>query len=153
MKSGSNPLRQTAVFGWPYRNLGFALGQVNHNFKKAISAYKKAIALNNQDARLFAELDAMQEQDGVAANDRMQILEKNISTVEKRDDAITRLIELYNITGNYDRSLPILTSRHFHVWEGGGNIHDTYVDACLLSGIAKLKKAAIQRGPWGFPDG
>ena len=123
-----------------FRNLGFSYGQDSLRVKKAIVAYEKAISLNNQDARLFTELDLLYEANGTPAKDRLHILEQNLVTVEKRDDAITRLIELYNITGQYDRAIPILNTRHFHVWEGGGNIHDTYVDAYLLRGIARLKK-------------
>jgi len=29
---------------------------------------------------------------------------------------------------------PLLESHHFHVWEGGGRIHNVYVDAHLLRG-------------------
>ena len=32
-----------------------------------------------------------------------------------------------------------MTARHFHVWEGGGEIHDIYVDSHLLKGMDLLK--------------
>ncbi|MEP7111167.1 MAG: DUF5107 domain-containing protein [Ferruginibacter sp.] len=133
-------LQLDSKFYLTYRNLGFAYGQVNHDFKNAIISYEKAININNRDARLFAESDVLKEQAGVPATDRLQFLEKSLSTVEKRDDAITRLVELYNISGDYDRALAILSNRHFHVWEGGGNIYDNFVDALLLRGIDKMKK-------------
>ena len=123
-----------------FRNLGFFYGQDSLSINKAMVAYEHAIEINDQDARLFAELDLLREAAGVPAALRLRGMEKNLATVEKRDDAITRLIELYIITGQYDLAIPILQNRHFHVWEGGGNIHNTYVDAWLLSGISHLKK-------------
>lgn len=139
-------------FSLAFRNLGFAYSQVSHDTKKAISSYEKAIALNSEDSRLFVELDVLKEQDGVPAKERLQLLEKNLATVEKRDDAVTRLTELYNITGQYDRAISILTKRHFHVWEGGGNIHNTFVDAYLLSGVAKMKKKQYAKAIIDFKE-
>lgn len=121
-----------------HRNLGFAYDLVQGDVKKAISAYEKAIALNNQDPRLFAEIDVLKARAGISPVERLSVLQKNIPVLEKRDDALTRLIELYNQTGSYNKALDILTKRHFHVWEGGGNIHDVFVDANLLRGIKEL---------------
>jgi len=121
-----------------YRNLGFAYDLVQSDVKKAIWAYEKAIALNTQDPRLYAEIDVLKSRAGVSPTERLAFLNKNIPTLEKRDDALTRLIELYNFTGSYDKALDIMTKRHFHVWEGGGNIHDVFVDANLLRGIKEL---------------
>jgi tetratricopeptide (TPR) repeat protein len=121
-----------------FRNLGFAYDLVQSDVKKAIGAYEKAIALNTQDPRLYAEIDVLKSRAGVSPAERLAFLNKNIPTLEKRDDALTRLIELYNFTGSYDKALDIMTKRHFHVWEGGGNIHDVFVDANLLRGIKEL---------------
>jgi tetratricopeptide (TPR) repeat protein len=128
-----------------FRNLGFAYDLVQGDVKKAIEAYDKAIALNNQDPRLFAESDVLKARAGVSANERLAVLQKNMSTLQKRDDALTRLLELYNQTGRYDEALAILTKRHFHVWEGGGNIHDVFVDANLLRGISELEKKQYKK--------
>jgi tetratricopeptide (TPR) repeat protein len=75
----------------------------------------------------------------VPAAERLAFLEKNRTTIEGRDDAITPLIELYNETGNYDKALQILTTRHFHVWEGGGSIHTIFAEANLLKGIREME--------------
>jgi tetratricopeptide (TPR) repeat protein len=44
----------------------------------------------------------------------------------------------------YDRAIDLLTNRHFHTWEGGGRIHNVYVDAHLLRGQKKLKGKRYQ---------
>ncbi len=134
-----------------FQNLGFAYDQVQGDVKKAMEAYEKAIALNNQDPRLFAELDELKARSGVSPSERLAFLQKNIPVLEKRDDALTRLLELYNQTGSYDKALNVLTKRHFHVWEGGGNIHDVFVDANLLRGITELEKKQYKKALDGFP--
>ncbi len=51
------------------------------------------------------------------------------------------------LTRHYDEAIEYLTSNQFHVREGGGEIHDVYVDAYLLRGIERLQtgksKAAL----------
>jgi tetratricopeptide (TPR) repeat protein len=36
--------------------------------------------------------------------------------------------------GKYQRAVDLLAGHHFHIWEGGGRIHNVYVDAHLLKG-------------------
>jgi tetratricopeptide (TPR) repeat protein len=128
-----------------FRNLGFAYQQVDHDLSRAIPAYEKSIDLNHQDPRLFAELDVLKAEAGVPAVERLAFLEKNRTVIEGRDDAITPLIELYNVTGQYEKALQILTTRHFHVWEGGGSIHTIFAEANLLKGIREMEGRQYKR--------
>lgn len=136
-------LWQTAVkldesIGVAWRNIGFALSRKG-KLNDAISAYQRAVKANPSDALYYFELDKLYEASGKPAKERLKVLESNASTVAKRDDAIARQIELYIIDGQYGRALDILKNRHFRVWEGGGQIHETFVDACLLGGLDKMK--------------
>lgn len=128
-----------------FRNLGFAYGEYQHDVNKALPAYEKSIELNNQDARLLTEYDVLKEKAGISPKDRLAFLEKNKGTVLMRDDAVIRELELYNITGQYDKAITILTRRHFHVWEGGGSIHNIFVDAFLLRGISELSSKQFDK--------
>jgi tetratricopeptide (TPR) repeat protein len=119
------------------RNLGFAYGR-DRELTKAIEKYEQSIKADPTNPRLFIELDAIYEQSGKASNLRLALLEKNIRTVLRHDDAVIRLLTLYNETGAYDKAIRILKDRHFHVWEGGGQVHSIYVDAHLLKGISLL---------------
>ena len=123
-----------------YRNLGFAYNQVSQNVDQAIGAYEKAISINPDDAGLYAEIDELYEKAGKDPEERLDLLKKNLKTVEKRDDATMHLLQLYNEMGYYKQALTILTKRHFHVWEGGGEIHDVYVNSCLLEGISEYTR-------------
>jgi len=125
--------------GIAWRNLGFAYNRANKP-QQAIAAYEKAVAANPSDPRYYFELDKLYDASGKDAKARLDLLEKNADAVAKRDDAISRQIELYIIDGQYSRALDMLQKRHFRVWEGGGQIHSTFVDACLLSGLEKYAK-------------
>ena len=48
-------------------------------------------------------------------------------------------IELYALTGEYDKALSMMRSHHFYIWEGGEGLHTTFVDANLLRGLELLK--------------
>ena len=120
-----------------FRNLGFACNR-SGNVQKAVTTYEQAIALDKNDPRLFSELDQLYEKTHKPARERLALLEKNIKTVYKHDDAVVRLLMLYNETGAYNKSLALLDSRHFHVWEGGSQVHNIFVDANLMDGLKKM---------------
>lgn len=127
-------------FSYAWRNLGFAYHHVQNELEKSVAAYKKAISCNDRDPRFFTEMDEVMELAGIAPPERLSFLEKHKPVLEKHDDAIKRLVRLYNLTGAYNQALEILSNRHFHVWEGGGSIHDDFVDANLLQGILDMKE-------------
>lgn len=120
-----------------WRNLGFGYSRASE-LNKAVAAYEQAIKTNKNDPRYFQELDQLYERTGKSAKERLALMEKNINTVLKHDDAVIRLLTLYNETGGYDKAIKILDTRHFHVWEGGGQVHNVYVDAHLLKGMKLL---------------
>ena len=129
------------AFPTVHRNLAFAYSHVENDVPKAIAAMEKAIACDKSDPRLFYELDVLYEAGGVSPEKRLALFETNRQTVAQRDDALSRLIALYVRAGQHDKAIDLLTTHHFHTWEGGGQIHDLYVDACLLRG----RTAAAQR--------
>jgi len=105
-----------------------------------MNAMEKAVACNKKDPHVFYELDLLYETAGVAPQKRLALLEKNQKTVLQRDDALSREIRLQVQVGRYDQAVQQLTHRHFHTWEGGGSIHDLYVEAFLLRGLEKISK-------------
>ncbi len=119
-----------------YRNLGLGYAQVMNDEDRAVTHLEKALALDGSHARLFYELDRMYEATGADPAKRLALLEKNHRIVAQRDDALTQEIKLLVQTGRYDDAIRLLDSHHFHVWEGGGQIHDYFVHAHLLRGSA-----------------
>ena len=125
--------------GLALRNLGFAYGRIQEKHDLAVTRYESAIKADPQNVAPVLELDKLWEKMGRDAAARLAFLEGRIETVQKSDPTILRLAYLYNEMGQFDKSLAILTTRRFHVWEGAAALHQPFVDACLLRGLAKLK--------------
>jgi len=126
------------------RNVGFGEGQ-KENYADAIKYYDMAIKANPDDALLMTESDKLCEKMGMPAAERKARLEANIKTVMKHDDAVMRLLKTYNETGQYDKAIKIMNNRHFHLWEGGGDIHGIYVTSHMLKGKALLDKKQTKK--------
>jgi tetratricopeptide (TPR) repeat protein len=127
------------TFATVHRNLALAYAQVEKNLPQAIASLEQALARDKSDPRLYLELDQLQEQAGTPPQKRLARLESNQEVVLQRDDAVQQEIILYVELGQYDKALDLLRRRHFHVWEGGGDIHDVYINALLLRGQQHFK--------------
>lgn len=131
-------------FSLACRNVGFGEGQKG-NYDEALRFYDLAINADPSDPMLFTESDKIREKAGVDAKTRLKIMERNIKTVMRHDDAVMRLLKAYNETGNYDKAIKIMDTRHFHLWEGGGQIHDIYVASHVLKGKSYLDKGKYDK--------
>ncbi len=127
-------------FALVHRNLGWAYHRTRNDVPKAIASYERAIACNQDDPRLFTELDEMYELGNTSPQARLALLEKHHATVVKRNDSFLREIMALVLAGRHSEAIDFLTQNHFHVREGGGEIHDVYVDAHLLRGASRLKR-------------
>ena len=127
------------AFGLVHRNLGWAYYRTQDDVPKAVASYEEAIACNSGDPRLFTELDRLYELGNAPAEKRLAVLEKHHATVVKRNDSFLREIMVLVLAGRYDEAIQALATNHFHVREGGGEIHDVYVDAHLLRGLQRLE--------------
>ncbi len=121
-----------------HRNLGQSYARMENNVPKAIESLEKAIACDKNDPRVYYELDQLYEAAGTPPEKRLKLLQDNHSTITKRDDALSREIELLVLLQQYDKAIELLAGRNFHTWEGGGQIHSVYVDAHLLRGQKKF---------------
>jgi len=133
-----------------HRNLGLAYARFQNDLDKAILNMEKAVSRNNQNLRYFYELDVLYEMGNVSAEKRLAVLEENHNTIVQRDDAFSREIILLLQSGEYDKAINYLTNHHFHTWEGGGQIHQVYVNAHLLRGIQKLINNKLQAAKSDF---
>jgi tetratricopeptide (TPR) repeat protein len=120
-----------------YRNLGFAYGRDEEKVNEAIIQYERALELNPKDPRILYEQDLIYELAGTALGKRLAVLESNLNTVLLYDNAISRLINLFAITGRHGEAIDLLLTHHFHSWEGGGQIRNVYADVHLLRGLER----------------
>ena len=126
-------------FALACRNVGFGEGQ-KANYTESMKYYDMAVKANPNDPLLLTESDKICEKAGIASDARLKRLEANYKTVLKHDDAVMRLLSLYNETGKYEKAVKIMDNRHFHLWEGGGEIHVIYANSHMLNGMNLLKK-------------
>lgn len=131
-------------FALACRNVGFGEGQ-KANYAASMKYYDMAVKANPNDPLLLTESDKIYEKAGTSSDIRMKRLEKNYKTVLKHDDAVMRLLSLYNETGNYEKAAKIMDNRHFHLWEGGGEIHVIYANSHMLNGMNLLKRKYYQK--------
>ena len=131
-------------FSLACRNVGFGEGQKG-NYEDALRFYDMAIKADPSDPMLFTESDKICEKAGIDAKTRLKRLEQNLKTVMKHDDAVMRLLQAYNETGNYDKAIKIMDNRHFHLWEGGGQIHNVYVASHILKGKSYMDKGKYDK--------
>jgi tetratricopeptide (TPR) repeat protein len=127
-------------FATVHRNLGWAYYRTEKDIPKAIASYEKAVACDGKDPRLYAELDSLYEAGNAPIEKRLALLENNHETVRRRNDSFLREIIVLVLAGRYDKAIDFLANNQFHVREGGGEIHDVYVDGHLLRGFRYLKR-------------
>jgi tetratricopeptide (TPR) repeat protein len=135
-----------------HRNLGLAYAQVQNDLPAAVASLQKAVALNPKDARFYYELDLLCEAAGTEPAERLVLLEKNHQTVSGNDNALAREVALLVRVGRAAQALEILKSHHFHVWEGGGEIHGLWVEANLAEGRRWLEMRSLPRALEAFNE-
>ncbi len=140
------------VFARVHRNLGLAYARVKNDLPAALASLEKAAALDPKDARLQFELDQLAEAADVAPDVRLARLEKNHKVVAGNDNALAREVRLYIHTGRPAKALEIMRSHHFHVWEGGGEIHGLWVEANLAEGRSWFEKKSYQKALSAYQD-
>jgi tetratricopeptide (TPR) repeat protein len=106
-------------FSVVWRNLGIGYFNVSRQAGKAQAAYEKAFHADSRSARVLFECDQLWKRLGKAPARRLQELEKHPDLVRQRDDLSVELCALYNLTGQHDKALALVSSRNFQPWEGG----------------------------------
>ena len=127
-----------------HRNLGWGYQHFHKDLTNAVAAYEKAIEYQSTDPRWFVELDSLYETANVDPARRLALLEKHHGTVVARKETLTRLLAVQVLCGQYDSVIGQLAANFFHVREGGGEIHDIFVDAQLLKGLQLLRQKRFE---------
>jgi tetratricopeptide (TPR) repeat protein len=147
-----------ADFPVVYRNLAWVYRQQNAPREKIFATLEKA-AQYGGNATVFAELDQMYEENGVAPEKRLSLIEQH-QPVANRDEVISREVNLKVFAGKYDEAVRLMKSRLFRAWEGGAqqSVGDAWVNAMLGRGqqnlAAKKYKEALAdfQAAGVFPD-
>lgn len=127
-----------------YRNLGWGYYRHYNDFQKAIPYYEKAIALNKDDAILFAELDNLYKLNNSPIETRLKIFEGNEDVVNKRDDAFVSQITVLTLAGKPDKAIELLKDKVFSYREGNSRVREVIIDAQLSLGLKYLANKDYQ---------
>jgi len=137
-------------FATVHRNLGIAYARLQDDIPAALASLEKAVESDPTDPRLYLELDQLAERGKVAPAERLARLERNQDVVDQDYNLLMREASLYVQVGDYAKAANLLESRHFHVWEGGGRIHDIFVDAYLAQGQQRMRDGAYSKALQDF---
>ena len=122
-----------------WRNLGLAYYNKRSDADKALACFEKAFSLNQQDARVFFELDQLYKQLNRSSQERLENLNRHLHLVEQRDDLSLEFISLHNLIGDYQQAYNFLMQRNFHPWEGGeGKVPTQYLISLVQMARQKL---------------
>lgn len=135
-------------FAMALRNLGWYWRFKNENkekdasdYDKAIDYYKKAIAADKGANALFlAECDEIMELIKAPLEDRYNLFNGKETLYEQRYDSETKAIKQRILKGEYAPVLEKLQTRFYSRREHIEDLHDIYVDVCLLSGFKAWEK-------------
>lgn len=132
------------AFPTVHRNLALAYYNKLNDSKRALQSLEKAFLLDTSDARVLMELDQLYKKLNKDHNERLQLLEENLSLVEQREDLYLERVTLYNQLGNHEKAKDLIAAYIFHPWEGGeGKVVGQYLIAHL-----ELAKDAIDAGQY-----
>ena len=129
-------------FATVHRNLALAYYNKKKDSVRAREEMEKAFLLNEEDARVFLELDQLYKKLGETPSERLKRYEAHQNLVVKRDDLYVEYITLINQTGDPYRAYHCMQNHIFHPWEGGeGKITTQYT----LSLVELAKKAIREK--------
>ena len=122
--------------GTYFTNTGVPSGIAN---REAYDYYLKSLEAEPH-FRTLDEAGKLAEKLNIPAMERLALMERYRSTVDKYDPCILRLAYTYNDVGEYAKAHEILTTRRFHVWEGADGLLAPFVESCLGLGRQAMAK-------------
>ncbi|KAJ9130907.1 hypothetical protein NKR23_g11964 [Pleurostoma richardsiae] len=131
-----------ANFPTAWRNLSLAYYNKDRDPGKSQTALEKAFALDQDDARVFSELDQLYKKRGVAPAERIVFFDAHPDLFARRDDLVVEYVTLLNLLGRHEEAYRRVMSHRFHPWEGGeGKVTSQYT----LALVELARKALAER--------
>lgn len=115
-------------FATVHRNLALAYFNKRGDAQAALMSLETAFECQQNDARVFYELDQLYKKLGYLPESRFEKLEKHKNLVVQRDDLYLEYVTLLNSQGKHEQAAEALATRKFHPWEGGeGKVTGQYI--------------------------
>lgn len=140
MEAWENAVRINPDFAMALRNIGWGCRFWKNDLAESAEWYRKAIAADKgRNALFLAECDEILELMNVPVKERYDLFNGKEALYEKRYDSETKAIKLRILNGEYEEVLEPLLTRFYSRREHIEDLHDIYVDACLLSALKEWK--------------
>ncbi len=130
-------------FSMVWRNLAFGNAHHQGDYTAAIKNIKIAIDRDPNQPIWYDELEDYYDLSGEDYKEALTLMEENIEVVKKDINAPKDLVRLFNLNGEYDKAIELLTNHHFRTWEGGRTIYYYYVDAHVLKARELKEKGKL----------
>ena len=138
--------RLDPTFPTVWRNLALARFNKQGRQEEALKYMERAFHLDENDERVFMELDQLYKRLHRPHAERLAFYEQHAELIERRDDLVLEKATLLNMLGRYEEAKQLIDNRTFHPWEGGeGKVSGQY-QMCRLE-IAK-KLLSMENGKW-----
>jgi len=112
----------------------------------ALDYYLRAIDADKDGNAIFlAECDEIMERMNAPLQDRYDLFHGKEKLYEKRYDSETKALKQRILKGEYEEVLEKLLTRFYSRREHIEDLHDIYVDACLLSGFKAWEKGEDEK--------
>lgn len=126
-----------------WRNLALARFNKQGNHEQALEYMERAFHLDENDERIFMELDQLYKRLHRPHAERLAFYEQHAELIERRDDLVLEHATLLNMLGRYEEAKALIDNRIFHPWEGGeGKVSGQY-QMCRL----EIAKQLLQKYP------
>lgn len=119
-----------------WRNLALARFNKQGNHEQALEYMERAFHLDENDERIFMELDQLYKRLHRPHAERLAFYEQHAELIERRDDLVLEHATLLNMLGRYEEAKALIDNRIFHPWEGGEGKVSSQYQMCRLE-IAK----------------
>ena len=126
-----------------WRNLALARFNKQGREEDALEYMERAFHLDENDERVFMELDQLYKRLHRPHADRLAFYEQHAELIERRDDLVLEKATLLNMLGRYEEAKEIIDNRIFHPWEGGEGKVSVQYQMCRL----EIAKQLLQKNP------
>lgn len=128
-----------------HRNLALAYYNKRGEKERARKELEKAFLLDQNDARVFLELDQLYKKLAVPFEERIRNYETHSELPEERDDLMLEYVTLYNLAGQYEKAYETIMGHHFRPWEGAeGRISGQYKVSLLEMAKQKIRDGEFE---------
>jgi len=140
IEAWENTVKFADQFAMAWRNLAFGTFYNENDIESAIKYIDKAISIDKSHPLWFAEMADYYDLSDKDFRACLEIMAENIEVIKEDVTAPKSLVKFYNLNGEYDKAIELLTNHHFRTWEGGRVIYYHYVDAHTLKALKHLTK-------------